>query len=410
MELLELSVTIDLLKGHKTLLENERESLREEIQETKETLATTVRNLEEMTVAMKSTDVLLKEVRHDAKSKIQTLEESLTASESNLKTCYSQIRSLEQETVTIKREQTREQNDFKVKVSAMDVMIEKLKKETLDAAVISKMQQEQIAQLQRALGDSRAREEGLRREVDEQSQIIKQRDADLKETTRRLGSVSVFAQSLKEKNSTLICSMVEVQKCLNTSVKKHDESIRREADLQGQIAQLMSEAKENQALALSDFRAQLEQAQDRIAGLESYAEDLKEQVVVISEERDNMRDRLVEREAENMTLANDKESLANDLEEKTRAFTADLEHAKILIGREESLKSELEKQKAVFDARLTEIRTILGVSAIAEIKKEISTVGKIYVEHQQRIRSCPSVKSPTLRVPLILGMQRQKAN
>lgn len=410
MELLELSVTIDLLKGHKALLENERESLREDIRETKETLATTIRSLEEMTVVMKATDRQLNEVRRDAQSKIQTLEESLTASESNLKTCYSQIRSLEQETVSMKREQTREQNDYKAKISAMNALNEKLKSEVLDGAAIRKKQQEQIVQLQKALGDSRTREEGLRQQVDKQSQIMEQRDAEIKETKHRIGSVSVLAQSLKEKNNSLVCSMFTVQKCLNESVEKLNASTRREADLHGEFAQLKSEAKEKQVLAVRDFLAKMEQAEDRIAGLESYAEDLKEQVVAISEERDSMLDRLADKEAENVALAEDKESLAKELKEKTRGFMADLEHAKNSIGREESLKAELEKQKAFFDARLTEIRTILGVSAIAEIKKEISTVGKIYVEHQHRIRSCPSVKSPTLRVPLMFGMQHQKAN
>jgi chromosome segregation ATPase len=341
------------------------------------------------------------------------MEDSLAATESNLKTCYAQIRALEQDIHTIQKEQKREQAEYKTKVSHMHVLNEKLKQEALDAMAIRKKQQEQISQLQKALGESRAREEGLRRDMNKQSQIIEQRNAEIKDTNNKIGSVSVLAQTLKEKNSTLIRSMASVQHYLNESMEKHSASVQREAALQEQIVLLKAQAEENtknQGQAVHDAHAKLEQAEDRLAGLESYAEDLKEQVVVISEERDSIMDRLAEKDAENNALSEDKKRLEQKLEEKTIAFAADLERAKGLLGREESLKAELEKQKAVFDARLTEIRTILGISAIAEIKKEITTVGKMYADHQQRIRMCPSVKSPTLRVPLMLGMQHQKAN
>jgi len=421
MELLELNVTIDLLKGHKTLLENERASLLAEVEETRDALYKTSKNLEATSSTKQSAEKELRELKSSAKSKIEMMELSMNAAELNLKTCYTQIRKLEQEVLDIKGAQARAQAEANRKLSQLNALNQKQHQEVVESMAIRKNQVEQIAQLQRALADSRAREEGLRGDVQKQSEMIEQRDVELKDTKNRLGSVSALAQALKERNSSLVLSVVAVQQQLNENTEKCSAGIRREADLQKQVEQLNSYSEEyakKQEKAIRQSFVKLEQAEDRIAGLESYAEDLKEQFVALSLEQDVTRARLAEKEAENMELIEEKTMLEERLVEKSKAFEEDLERAyKSMGGREESLRAELEKQKVIFDARLTEIRTILGMTAIGEIKKEISNVGKIYTEHQQRIRSCPSVKSPTLRVPLMIGMmhqqpqqQHQKAN
>eukprot|EP00429_Kryptoperidinium_foliaceum_P031046 CAMPEP_0176152296 /NCGR_PEP_ID=MMETSP0120_2-20121206/77782_1 /TAXON_ID=160619 /ORGANISM="Kryptoperidinium foliaceum, Strain CCMP 1326" /LENGTH=71 /DNA_ID=CAMNT_0017489297 /DNA_START=9 /DNA_END=221 /DNA_ORIENTATION=+ len=70
--------------------------------------------------------------------------------------------------------------------------------------------------------------------------------------------------------------------------------------------------------------------------------------------------------------------LGKKLQDQSAAFLSDLEMAKGALGREERLKAELKNQAAAFEARLAKIRSILGVTAIAEIKSEINTVAQMY--------------------------------
>lgn len=410
MEILESNVTIDLLKGHKTLLENERESLRRRVESLKEEMTTTAKNLENMTAEKQSTELVLNEVRNSAKTRILDLENSLAASEKNLKTCYNQINGLEKSIQIIQKENEVKKTQADSKIGQLIAHNEKLKKEAVEAAEVQKKQASQIEKLRKSLQETQFREESLRKDLDKQTKTLEQRNSEIKEATSRIQSVSVLAQTLKEKNSTLICTISSAQQQLNENRTKLSASVRREADLKLQIVKLNEDADVAAAKHenfVKESHGKLEHAEDRIVGLESYASDLKEQFVRVSEERDNLTSLLAQKEAEKKALCDEKAHLELQLEEKAKAFAADLERAKKHFGQEEALNTQLAKQKAAFNARLKEIQEILGVTAVAEIKTELSTVGKLYAERHQVSRSCPSVKSPTLRMPL---MQHQKAN
>lgn len=408
MELLESNVTIDLLKGHKTLLENERNSLQANLKEIKEVLSTTEKDLESMTECKQSLEKDLQALRTSSETKEKNLEQALSSCKEEFGAAKTHIAHLDQQILTLKKEQQKEKAESTNTIDRLTQLVEKLNNNIRSLENSSKKQAQEFANSQKELQESRSREEALRRDFAMQTRLTEQRTKELKASQQSMGSVAVLAENLKDKNNSLVRSMESLQQHLSDTKDQHTASTRREVALQADIAKAKAEfdhRTKKQEEIIKDGLNKFEHAEERIVGLEAYAEDLKEQFVAVSEERDCLVVTLADKNKLIKELEDEKESLEHEMQEQSEAMVADLENAKEALAREEAMKKELSHQKAVFDARLKEIRSILGVSAITEIKTEISTVARICSEKH---RACPSIKAPTLRVPLLIGLHQTK--
>jgi chromosome segregation ATPase len=408
MELLESNVTIDLLKGHKTLLENERSTLQEKLQETQEVLMTTEKDLENTAESKQNLEKDLQGFKTSSDAMEQNMLQALSSSKEELVATKYHVTNLDQQIKTMKNEQQKERTQSISTIDGLNKLVERLNSNIRLLENSSKKQAEEIARSQKELWQARSREEALRRDLAKQTAVTAQRTKELKASQESMRSVSVLAENLKDKNNSLARSVESLQQHLSTTKDQRTASARREAALQAEISGVKAESDDRtkkQEQTIADGLNKLEHAEDRIVGLEAYAEDLKEQFVAVSEERESLVASLAEKDSTIKVLSDEKESLEIEMQEQSDAMAADLEKAKDALAREEEMKKELDHQKTVFDARLKEIRSILGVSAITEIKTEINTVARICSEKQ---RACPSIKAPTLRVPLMIGLHKFK--
>jgi chromosome segregation ATPase len=408
MELLESNVTIDLLIGHKTLLENERNTLQGKLMETTEVLMTTEKDLENTTECKQILEKNLQALKTSSESKELNLEQVLTSCKEELGAAKSHITNLDQHTHTMKKEQQKEKTESTSTIDRLTKFVEQLNSNIRSLENSSKMQAEEVAKSRKELQESRSREEALRRDLAKQTSLTEQRTKELKGSQDNMGSVSVLAENLKDKNNSLVRSVESLQQNLSNTKDQHTASTRREAALQAEIAKVQAKTDDRtkkQEQIIADGLNKLEHAEDRIVGLEAYAEDLKEQFVSVSEQCESLVASISEKDSTIEELADEKESLEIEMQDQSEAMAADLENAKDALAREEAIKKELKHQRAVFDARLKEIRSILGVTAINEIKTEIHTVARIYAEKQ---RACPSIKAVTLRVPLLVDLHKSK--
>ncbi len=409
MEILESNVTIDLLKGHKTLLESERESLKDALKRTKETLSDTTKDLQDMTLRKENVEKDLEELKTSSELKIKKLQEALALNNEELATAKSQILEFEQLNIALKIEQQSEKAESKTTIETLTRLVEKLNHNVRSLEDDSKKQREQVAQSQKDLQQARSREQMLRGDLIKQTSLSEQRTKELKEFQSKIGSVSILAESLKDKNNILVRSMNILQQHVNDAKQKHSASVQRETILKEQLARETTESNNRiqiQEQIIADALIKDEHTQDRIVGLEAYAEELKNQFLAVSEERDSLLHTLAEKDDMVSRLSEEKDSLEKELQEQAEETAADLEKTRDALAREEALKKELTKQKAIFDGRLQEIRSILGVSAISEIKAELDTVARLCAE-KQHFRKCPSIKAPSLRVPLLIRLHHK---
>jgi len=409
MELLESNVTIDLLKGHKTLLENERESLRDELKRTKETLSALTKNLENLTHGKETLEQNLEALKISSELKMKKLEAALVANKQELANAESRIVQLEQMNIAMKNEHQEENTVAHSKIVHLHQLVEKLTQNISSLEVTSKKQAEQLEQAQKELQQSRSREQALRQDLVKQTSLTEQRSKELKEFQNNIGTISVLAENLKEKNNNLVRSMNVMQQQLNDTKEKYRASAQREADLHEQLVKVKSQSDERiekQEQRIVDEQIKLKDAEDRMVGLEANMEHLKQEFLVVSEERATLIKALAEKEAMVQQLVDEKESLERELQDQAEENAADLQNAKDSLAREEALKRELKAQKAIFDNRLKEIRTILGVSAIAEIKAELDTVARLCAQNPH-LRKRPLIKAPTLRVPLLISFHNK---
>jgi len=409
MEILESNVTIDLLKGHKTLLENERESLQNEVKRVKETLSDTMRELENVKDSKGNLEKSFAAFKASSEANIMALENALASNQKQLEVTKTQINKLTEKNLALEALNHEEKMKAEKKIQSLAETIGKLnfKNSTLEAD--AKKQAEQIAKIQMELQQSRKREELCRQDLMQQKRCTEQRANELMELKSKMGSVAILAEGLKEKNHTLLRSHHSLQEHLKETKEKNMASLQREAVLKDQIEKERAEYQarmKKQEEVLADKCDKLEQAEIRIVELEACVVDLKEQLVALSSERESLVCAASVMEDKVRELSEEKETLEKELQEQAEEVAADLLKAKDALAREEALKKELNRQKAAFDSRLKEIRTILGVSAIAEIKTEIDAVARLCAENPH-LRRCPSIKAPNLRVPLLIGFHHK---
>lgn len=401
MELLESNVTIDLLKGHKTLLENERNNLLEELQQSKQKVSQVSKELMEST----EREVLVKEEmatnNATALKHTEDLNSKLSTSERELKQVKSQIGLLTQKNVGLTRDHQMKSNEARSTIERLTKLVENLNSNVRSLQDSAKQQQAAFAESQTQLRKSQFEKGALLQEVAKQKKLRSQREAELKQSRSGIESVSVLAEQLKSKNVTLGRSMTNLQKQADEMKKSLAQSLQREAILKAELAEARAAAEkqtEEQEQTINANCEALDKSEDRIVGLEAYVHDLKEQCVILSEECEAVREELGKKEELCKELESQKAILEAEVKKnESETNVTDLEKARNASAREEELKQQLAAQKEAFEARLKEIRSILGVSPIAEIQTEFNSA-------YRRSKRCVNAKES--RNPLLVGLQK----
>lgn len=404
MELLESNVTIDLLKGHKTLLENERETLTEELARTNNEVARVAKELQESLEQKESLKLELASMRDAADRREKSLEQSLSECKQELEHTHTQVGQLHQNLSAFKKDQEAERREATGTIEHLTKLVEKLGANIRSLEASNKMQQESLVQTRQELHESQAREKALRGEISRQKNQHEQVTRDLKMSSGDLSTVSLLAENLKSKNSALVRSMATMQKLLNDTKAEFSQSTTREISLKAELEKIKSDAacaKMKYEESVAKNTAAIQASAERIAELEACVQDFKGKCAVLSADKETL-----------LVQLSEKTELCKDLQEKNVCLKEDVkqhslgmkvvnESIKCVLAREAALKEELENQRVSFNNRLAEIRAILGVSAIAEIRSEIKTVARKYEKERAR---CSVGKAQPMRVPLIVDV------
>eukprot|EP00934_Nitzschia_sp_Nitz4_P007410 Nitzschia sp. Nitz4//scaffold62_size106224//74248//75588//NITZ4_004363-RA/size106224-processed-gene-0.35-mRNA-1//1//CDS//3329555877//7400//frame0 len=408
MELLESNVTIDLLKGHKTLLENEKDELKVELEQSRkamESVSTELKTRSDENVSLKE-EVASMKARMAQRE--ETFEHRLLASSDDLAVSKAHVQSLYQQIEQLKSEQEAGLKAASDKIASLTTTVRQLKDTTEKLEGVNKNLESSLKKSQAALLESQGQEKALRQKIITQVEAYEQKTKEMEQVRGDLSSVAVLTENLKSKNSVLVRSLTTAQKQHNDTKQKLAEVEAREALLKLELKRV-KESSANMAQELenkiADGSAKIEKSEDRIIGLESFAQDLKEECASFSVQCEALEEQLRAKDALCESLVSEKEELQNEVQNIKNAGKSESDELKASKEKVKALESEIEKQKTGFEHRLAEIRSILGVSALAEIKTELTSATRRYEKERAR---CTTVKSHSMRVPLIVDVGKSQ--
>ena len=311
-ELQEAESTIDLFRGHKETLENERSALKAELKSQEKKLLKDLMSVRMDLDASVSREVALEKELAQSTSLLQTrskeLEDTVSASEKEMAFAKRQIAELERLLSHNMMEQEKEKRKTVKKIQSHAGVVEDLKKKVSSLEKTSRNESVALAKTKYELKSSSAREEDLRRQLLQLKDVSEQSKTELQTARTDRGKIALLAEELREKNRSL-----------ERSLAKHDEDMSRsKIEIESMISRENSLKQEMEATQSKSDKV--------IKELEASLEREQKQLKELSKNQGN-------------AVKNLKESLA----------------------REEALKGELSEVKASGERRLKELRQILGV-------------------------------------------------
>ena len=400
IELLESNVTIDLLKGHKTLLENERQSLRSTVDDSNQTIELLQKQVEELKKVNGTMSTDLSELKNKYETETSALRDDVGHLKGDLESANNKVTSLNKQVKTLEQQNQLESKKRADTIRSLSDSLQKFKLATEQKDQKTSQQAQSLARLQKELEQtqdilkSRTGVLGLR---NIQCDKLK---AELKEKSDNLLKVSTLSEGLKNKNMVLLRTLNNVKEELAFKQKELAQSrarvqaLERQAEFQsianGERLHKLHETVQSKTSLLEEAKTELEQLRGQNT---ASTEEMAQKDTKLSQARAQ----LEAKELAYQQVVEKLEALQKKTadEEAKRMEVQETEEGK---NSEKALREELARQKQSFEKRMRELHEILGVTAMTEIKSEFGAASQEISELKQA-----SVRS--FRVPLFFGLK-----
>lgn len=372
-KLQQTSLEVDLLKGHKTNLETERESLQFELKKKEHDLSRAGKELEDVSQGKEFLKKEFVKMKASMDGERNKLSKSLASCKNELEDAQAEIARLkiELEASKVQREnETREAGDAIRGLRGMVKSTED-KLSTLDNE--SKKVQLALGHAQREMKEHRLREFQLRSEISKEKTALAKKTKKLEETLKELGTVALFAEELKGKKQALEHSLRSSERELDATRNHLKQSRSREAAMKTEISDL----KKRSDARISDLQESLASQNDSLDDRKDRIEHLQAVLDGFNTQHDGMEDSLREAQSSldrertlNAELTTKVTQLEVELKNKETKFAEDLERANAQpSNREVALQSELRRQILADEQRLSRVDAILNESFLLVIRR-----------------------------------------
>ena len=339
-ELTETNITVDVLKGHKLLLENERFALKKELQEKDEILSslqTDVNSFQENETRLKTEFEKQKETFKRQVEELQQTKEqqSFSLNEANESIAFMTKRIVDLEDLHQKEIEKKMQEFETLKASFAAMKAQ------------AKVDRTELANYKLRLQESNKREAVLNHQLSEESTIANKCKHDLKSLKADTGAIAIVAENLRAEKQSLERALTRI----NADFKRTQENLygcqTRENDFREELSKwkFTSESRiaalENE---LNSSTCDLKDSRSMIASLSESLDDLRKQLKQVQES-------LSVECAKTQRLQEAQKRIFLDFEEKEKGH--------LLV--EEELREELRHARQATEKRLDELREILGV-------------------------------------------------
>jgi len=359
-ELQETSRAVDLLKGHKSLLESERESFQSELKQSKKRLSQIEKELEEANQRNEFLKNKLAATSEASELKTKHLENSLDSCKEELGEAHKEIASLNEKADALKSRKEEEKTGFDAQAGELNRVISSLRTQANDQASM-------IARYEKALRDSRDLVTSLRRDLAEQKREFEMQRKRLVEAETNASAATLFAEEMNAKKTLLEQTLQMKEKALNLSnlsmesLRTSEGTLRKELDAAKKLA-------EDRTAVINDLQ------QSRLAS-ETVTDELKKSLGRLQaecadwkEEADRWQQRLAVEKAAGEKLLEE----AIGMKEELNRLQALQKDAETQSAREKYLEAELEHQKEAYEHRLHEVREILGMNPSKLLSKSLT--------------------------------------
>ena len=371
----ESELAIDLLKGHKELLEKERASLRSQLQKQTETLSTVSEDFGSTIAREKSLQDELSQVKDVSGTKTKELEGSLATGKKELQLVAGERASLQAELKLQNDITLRLQTNLEAGAARENSLKNELSQVRTDSENRSKELQDSLNSKKKELSVAMNQVGGLKLLVTKNTIGHQQ---ELQKANKTIQSYASLVEDLKIKISSLVQTTKNQQAALATSDQKLKESV-----AQGQtLHQKLAEERDS----FEQRSKELEGVRNDTGKIATFAEQLKEKTVSLERQLAQQNDSCVTARREKETASARESAVREEMailkvesdqriqeldaalkEEreqlefvtKNQGNAADLKES---FAREEALKEQLAQLKTSAECRRKELSEILGES------------------------------------------------
>lgn len=349
MELTETSVNVDVLRGHKLLLENERSSLQQKLSSQADTLSSVREDLKSSQNREASLNSDLKNAKNAAARLSEELQESIQQKNSDLEVANGKIKELIESVADSERMRQEDASDARVKIEHLAGLVNQLRAKASSMEHGIEKKDSSLSEYREKIQESKKREEILKGKLAHECTITTQLEEKAKTFKTDAGAVAVLAENLRAEKQTLQRTLAKHEDALTKSQSNLQESRVRENQFQTELAQTKI-ASERRMMeldqALVSNALDLDDAHGLVTALSESLDDMRNQMGMVK--------RSLEVECgESQRLREKHDLLADELAQKDKDYQA----------REEHIQEELLAVRDATERRLDELRKILGVGA-----------------------------------------------
>jgi chromosome segregation ATPase len=347
MELTESNVTVDVLKGHKLLLENDRSALQRELTSQADTLSSAREDLQSCRQRETSLKTDLDAAKEASKHQAKEMQDSIHQQDSDLGAAKEKISALTKMMTDVEDTRQEESSDARMKIEHLAGLVNQLQGHVASTENAIQKQNSSLVEYKQKLQESQQREETLKVQAMHKNTVCEQLQQQVNTFKSDAGTIAVMAENLRAEKIALKRTLSKNEVALNLSQKELHEARVSENELQTELAQTKFAAEgltTDFEQSLASNARDLDDAQGLVTALYESLDDVKYQMGTV------------------------KRSLEVECEE-TRRLREEHEHFAVEIARKEKeqesredhMREDLLTVRHATERRLDELRKILGV-------------------------------------------------